>query len=58
MRTNIDIDDTLMASAMRADPFSTKREAVEADLRFSRGKPPIATSSRCEVSCGGMTVPH
>ena len=34
MRTNIDIDDTLMASAMRAGPFSTKREAVEADLRL------------------------
>ena len=34
MRTNIDIDDTLMASAMRADPFSTKREAVEVGLRL------------------------
>lgn len=32
MRTNIDIDDRLMDSAMRAGPYSTKREAVEAGL--------------------------
>jgi antitoxin ParD1/3/4 len=34
MRTNIDIDDTLMNSAMRAGPYSTKREAVEAGLQL------------------------
>ena len=34
MRTNIDIDDKLMDSAMRAGPYSTKREAVEAGLRL------------------------
>ena len=34
MRTNIDIDDTLMDSAMRAGPYSTKREAVEAGLQL------------------------
>jgi antitoxin ParD1/3/4 len=34
MRTNIDIDDTLMESAMRAGPFSSKREAVEAGLQL------------------------
>ena len=34
MRTNIDIDDDLMAAAMAAGPFKTKREAVEAGLRM------------------------
>lgn len=34
MRTNIDIDDTLMEAAMRAGPYSTKREAVEAGLQL------------------------
>lgn len=33
MRTNIVIDDELMAEAMRATGFSTKRETVEAALR-------------------------
>ncbi|MCC6474580.1 MAG: type II toxin-antitoxin system VapB family antitoxin [Burkholderiales bacterium] len=33
MRTNIVIDDKLMAEAMRAGRFKTKREAVEAGLR-------------------------
>lgn len=32
MRTNIDIDDELMARAMAAGPFKTKKEAVEAGL--------------------------
>jgi antitoxin ParD1/3/4 len=34
MRTNIDIDDELMARAMQAGPYKTKREAVEAGLRL------------------------
>ena len=34
MRTNIDIDDDLMDAAMRAGPYSTKREAVEAGLQL------------------------
>lgn len=33
MRTNIDIDDELLAKAMRAGPFTTKKETVEAGLR-------------------------
>ena len=33
MRTNIVIDDRLMAEAMKAGRFKTKREAVEAALR-------------------------
>lgn len=32
MRTNIEIDDQLMADAMAAGRFKTKREAVEAGL--------------------------
>ena len=32
MRTNIEIDDELMAEAMAAGPYKTKREAVEAGL--------------------------
>ncbi|MES2783825.1 MAG: type II toxin-antitoxin system VapB family antitoxin [Pseudomonadota bacterium] len=32
MRTNIDIDDALMEGAMRAGPFKTKKDAVEAGL--------------------------
>ena len=34
MRTNIDIDDALMAEAMAASGLSTKRETVEAGLRL------------------------
>jgi antitoxin ParD1/3/4 len=34
MRTNIDIDDDLMARAMAAGPFKTKKDAVEAGLRL------------------------
>ena len=34
MRTNIEIDDQLMANAMEAGGFKTKREAVEAGLRL------------------------
>lgn len=34
MRTNIDIDDSLIDAAMRAGPFKTKKEAVEAGLRL------------------------
>lgn len=33
MRTNIVIDDDLMAKALHATGFKTKREAVEAGLR-------------------------
>jgi antitoxin ParD1/3/4 len=32
MRTNIEIDDELMEGAMRAGPFKTKKDAVEAGL--------------------------
>jgi antitoxin ParD1/3/4 len=34
VRTNIEIDDTLMTAAMRAGGFSTKREAVEEGLKL------------------------
>lgn len=34
MRTNIEIDDELMDEAMRAGPFKTKKEAVEAGLQL------------------------
>jgi Arc/MetJ family transcription regulator len=34
MRTNIDIDDELMAQAMQASGLATKRETVEAGLRL------------------------
>jgi Arc/MetJ family transcription regulator len=34
MRTNIDIDDDLMAAAMRAGGFTTKKETVEEALRL------------------------
>jgi antitoxin ParD1/3/4 len=34
MRTNIDIDDALMAEALKAGPFTTKKDAVEAGLRL------------------------
>jgi Arc/MetJ family transcription regulator len=36
MRTNIDIDDDLMAAAMEAGGFKTKKEAVEEGLRLVR----------------------
>ena len=34
MRTNIDIDDTLMAEALRTHPSATKRALVEEGLRL------------------------
>ena len=34
MRTNIDIDDNLMAAAMQGGQYKTKREAVEDGLRL------------------------
>lgn len=34
MRTNIDIDDAVLEEAMRAGPFQTKKEAVDAGLRL------------------------
>ena len=34
MRTNIEIDDDLMAEAMKSGPYQTKREAVEAGLKL------------------------
>jgi antitoxin ParD1/3/4 len=34
MRTNIDIDDDLMARAMEAGPYKTKKDAVEAGLKL------------------------
>ena len=34
MRTNIDIDDELMATALEAGPYKTKKEAVEAGLKL------------------------
>lgn len=34
MRTNIDIDDTVLDAAMRAGPFKTKKDAVEAGLKL------------------------
>jgi Arc/MetJ family transcription regulator len=34
MRTNIEIDDALMNEAMKAGPFNTKKDAVEAGLRL------------------------
>jgi len=34
VRTNIDIDDALMAEAMKAGPFKTKKDAVEAGLKL------------------------
>lgn len=38
MRTNIEIDDDLMAAAMKAGDFKTKREAVEEGLRLLQRK--------------------
>ncbi len=34
MRTNIEIDDSLMDQAMRAGPYKTKKDAVEAGLKL------------------------
>jgi len=34
MRTNIDIDDDLMAQAMAAGPYKPKKDAVEAGLKL------------------------
>ena len=34
MRTNIDIDDALMAKAMSAGPYKTKKDTVEAGLQL------------------------
>jgi Arc/MetJ family transcription regulator len=43
MRTNIEIDDTLLAEAMAATGLRTKRKVVEAGLRLlARRKRPAA----------------
>ena len=34
MRTNIDIDEKLIAEAMKAGPYKTKKDAVEAGLKL------------------------
>ncbi|MDZ7592292.1 MAG: type II toxin-antitoxin system VapB family antitoxin [Rubrivivax sp.] len=34
MRTNIEIDDVLMDQAMKAGPYKTKKDAVEAGLKL------------------------
>jgi Arc/MetJ family transcription regulator len=34
VRTNIDIDDDLMTEALKAGPFKTKKDAVEAGLKL------------------------
>ena len=34
MRTNFDIDDDLMSQAMKAGPYQTKKDAVEAGLKL------------------------
>ena len=34
MRTNIDIDDQLMENAMKAGPYKTKKDAVDAGLKL------------------------
>lgn len=34
MRTNIDIDDDVLAAAMKAGAFKTKKDAVEAGLKL------------------------
>ena len=34
MRTNIDIDDATLEAAMRAGPYTTKKDAVEAGLKL------------------------
>lgn len=34
MRTNIEIDDELLAEAMKAGPYKTKKDAVEAGLKL------------------------
>ena len=34
MRTNIEIDDALMDQAMKAGPYKTKKDAVEAGLKL------------------------
>ena len=34
MRTNIDIDDDLLDTAMKAGPYTTKKDTVEAGLKL------------------------
>ena len=34
MRTNIDIDDAVLDAAMKAGPYKTKKDAVEAGLKL------------------------
>jgi Arc/MetJ family transcription regulator len=42
MRTNIDIDDTLMSKAMKAGGFTTKKETVEEGLRLLAARAAMA----------------
>ncbi len=42
MRTNIEIDDTLMSAAMKAGGYTTKKETVEEGLRLLAQRAAIA----------------
>lgn len=51
-RTNIDIDDELMARAMRRYNLTTRRETVDLALRVLVGEP-LTTSAALELEGSG-----
>ena len=55
MRTNIDIDDDLMAAAMAAGGFKTKREAVQEGLRLVGRRKFMTACLPCAANCNGTT---
>jgi predicted nucleic acid-binding protein len=67
MRTNIDIEDKLMADAMKAGPYKTKKEAVEAGLKLlarqaayreiMKWKATKASTGRCRHSAPACSSP-
>ena len=55
MRTNIEIDDDLMATAMKAGPYQTKKDAVEARAQAAgaAGRVPRDPEVRGSAALGG-----
>jgi Arc/MetJ family transcription regulator len=56
MRTNIDIDERLMAEAMLRSGARTKKAAVEAGLRLLLKPTPKAQSVASEVRSSGKAI--
>jgi len=58
MRTDIDIDDAVMDAAVKAGPFKSKKDAVEAGIwiDFFNGAPSPGRATLRHLRANGITV--